>query len=154
MQLDLFDLGTYIASGNVLFDAESRPDEALIERALAKTFGLTIPVVLRSRDEMAATVEQAPADHGAADRRSDVMFLKAPLQPAEAFAQLPQLRDGVDFVAVGPGVLYFSRLKSLASTTRMTKIMEMPMYKQMTIRTWGTVTKVTDMLEARHSADS
>lgn len=147
--LGFADVRTYIASGNVLFDADTRPDEAVLEAALLDRFALRVPVVLRSRDEIAAVVAAAPAGHGAADRRSDVLFLKAPLTAEEAFAQLPSLREGVDSVSVGPGVLYFSRLKADATKTRMTKIMALPIYKHMTIRTWGTVTKVAALLEAR-----
>lgn len=143
------DVTTYIASGNVLLDAGSRPEEATIEAALEARFAIPIPVVLRSLDEMRAIVAAAPPDHGAEDRRSDVMFLKAPLTAEEAYEALPPLREGVDAVAIGPGVLYFSRLTALASKTRMTQIMALPIYKQMTIRTWRTVTKVAELLEWR-----
>lgn len=145
------DVRTYLQSGNVLFTARAlraASAEATLESALVERFGFEIPVVLRSLEQMAQTVAMAPAGHGGPDLRSDVIFVKRPLTAAEAFAQLPPLREGVDSVALGPDAIYFSRVAELASRTRMTKIISMPMYQSMTVRNWNTVTRVHAMLEA------
>lgn len=143
------DVRTYIQSGNVLFAHRgARPREATFETAIRDRFGFEVPVLLRTREEIAATVAAAPADHGAPHLRSDAMFLKAPLTAEEAFALFPEPRPGVDTVALGPGVIYFSRVASLASKTRLTRIMALPIYRQMTIRNWRTVTAIAAMLDA------
>ena len=145
------DPATYLQSGNVLFTAsrsEAASAETAIEEAILDRFGHRVPVVLRSGEQMGRTIAMAPEHHGGPGLRSDVIFLKRPLTAAQAFAQLPPLRDGVDSVAVGPGALYFSRVEELASRTRMTKVMSMPMYQSMTIRNWNTVTRVHALLDA------
>jgi uncharacterized protein (DUF1697 family) len=144
------DVRTYIQSGNVLFstdDATGPQLEDAVERMLEQRFGVPILVVVRSRDELAATIAAAPADHGSEELRSDVFFLKQPLTAEAAYAQLPDLRQGVDAVALGPGALYFSRVAAQASRTRITRLMSMPLYRQMTVRNWRTTTRLLQMLD-------
>jgi uncharacterized protein (DUF1697 family) len=144
------DVRTYIQSGNVLFGADhtaGREIESAVERTLEQRFEMPILVVIRSRDELAETITAAPADHGSADLRSEVIFLKHPLSAEEAYAQLPELRAGVDSVALGPGAIYFSRVAAQASKTRITRLMALPVYQQMTIRSWRTTTRLLEMLD-------
>jgi uncharacterized protein (DUF1697 family) len=44
-------------------------------------------------------------------------------------------------------VLYFSRLSRRRTQSRMGKIVGTPEYKQMTIRSWTTTTKLLDLLD-------
>jgi uncharacterized protein (DUF1697 family) len=140
---------THLPSGNVLFSTD--PDdhgelEASLERALRERFGFPIPVVVRSRDEFSAVLASAPEEFGSDTLRSDVYFLKHPLTVDDAWALLPELREGVDTIARGPGVLYFSRVAALAGKTRIQKLMAMPIFQQMTVRGWNTVTRIDQML--------
>ena len=144
------DVSTYIQSGNVLFTAGrgSTPDlEDAAERMLEERFKLPILVVVRSRDELAATIAAAPPNHGSAELRSDVFFLKHPLTAEATAAQLPDLREGVDSVALGPGAIYFSRVAKQASRTRITRLVSMPVYRQMTVRNWRTTTRLLELLD-------
>jgi uncharacterized protein (DUF1697 family) len=144
------DVRTYIQSGNVLFTADhaAGPElEDAVERMLEERFEIPILVVVRSRDELAATIAAAPANHGSAELRSEVFFLKHPLTAEAAYAELPELRAGVDSVALGPGAIYFSRVASQASKTRITRFMSMPVFQQMTVRNWRTTTRLLQMLD-------
>jgi uncharacterized protein (DUF1697 family) len=141
---------TYAQSGNALFTAgrSTGPElEQSVERMLEERFDLPILVVVRSRDELAATVAAAPPDHGSPELRSDVFFLKHPLSPEEVLAELPELRAGVDSVAPGPGAIYFSRVAAQATKTRITRLMSMPVYQGITIRNWRTTTRLLEMLD-------
>ncbi|WP_314148701.1 DUF1697 domain-containing protein [uncultured Leifsonia sp.] len=141
---------THGQSGNVLFDAEPAgrpPLESTIERILEDRLLAPMVVVVRSKEELAETVAAAPAGHGSDELRSDVFFLKHPLTAEAAFAQLPELREGVDSMAMGPGALYFSRVAALATKTRIQRVMAMPMYQQMTVRTWRVTTRLLELLE-------
>ncbi|WP_245866967.1 DUF1697 domain-containing protein [Diaminobutyricimonas aerilata] len=144
------DVRTYIQSGNVVFTADpaTGPElEESLERLLEERFGIPILVVVRSRQELAATITAAPADHGSAELRSDVFFLKHPLTPEEAFAELPPLREGVDSVSIGPGVLYFSRVAARARETRITGFMSKAVFRRITVRNWRTTTTLLAMLD-------
>ncbi len=149
----LGDVATYIASGNVLFstlDADPAELTAKLEAALAARFSYRASLVLRSREELRKVVAKAPMGFGAkpAEYRYDVVFLKESLTAREAVKDVP-MREGVDVVTAGPGVLYGSRLIRLVSKSMMPKLIRLPIYKEMTIRNWNTTTKLLALLEAR-----
>lgn len=142
---------TYIQSGNVVFSAAGDPDprrlEDELERVLEARFGIPLTVVVRTRAELAATIDAAPATHGAADRRSDVLFLKHPLTVAEALAQFPEPHEQVDLVTAGPDAVYWSRLDALASRSRLSKLAGRAVYRQLTVRNWRTTTRLLELLD-------
>ena len=144
------DVRTYIQSGNVLFttDAVAGPAlEADVERVLEERFGTAIMTVVRSRDDLAAVIDAAPPGHGDPDLRSDVLFLKEPTAAPDLLAALPDLDPDIDRVASGPGVLYFSRVAARAGSSRLTRIIAMPLYKRLTIRNWNTTTRLLALLD-------
>jgi len=150
--LGFHNVRTYIQSGNVLFLTRDLDPAALtgqIEDALSTTFSYRSRVVIRSHQEMTAIVGQAPQDFGRDPDayRYDVIFLKEPLTAAEAM-QSVSTKDGVDRAYPGEGVLYFSRLTSKASQSRLTRIISLPVYQSMTIRNWNTTTRLLSMMEA------
>lgn len=145
------DVSTYIQSGNVLFGSRNGRAPALagqIEQMLASTFGLPIGVVVRSRTQMRAIVERAPAGFGSdpARYRYDVIFLKEPLTAREAM-KVVSVKPGVDEAQPGAGVLYFSRLIAKATQSRLSRIVGLPEYQRMTIRNWNTTTTLLRLLE-------
>jgi uncharacterized protein (DUF1697 family) len=143
---------TYIQSGNVLFSSGEASSEKLVRRiesVLAATFRCEPRVVLRSRKQMRAIVARAPDGFGAQpDRhRYDVIYLKEPLSAAVAIKSVLTNPD-VDQAQAGNGVLYFSRLISKASQSRLSRLVSLPIYPSITIRNWNTTTKLLTMLEA------
>jgi uncharacterized protein (DUF1697 family) len=135
------NVATYIQSGNVLFESSERSSATRlaqrIEEMLASTFNYKPSVVLRTRGQLRRIVEQAPEGFGAQPTRFryDVLFLKPPLGAAAAIRSVPT-KAGVDKACAGTGVLYFSRLISRASQSRLSRIVSMPIYQSMTIRNW------------------
>ena len=149
------DVTTYLQSGNVLFTAPRRKARALekeLEPMLEERFGMPLLVVVRSRDELAATIDSAPPDHGSPKLRSEVIFLKHPLTAEKALAEFPDLRDGVDSVAPGPAAIYFSRVAARATKTRIQVLMGMPIFQRMTMRTWRTCTTLLEKLDGSDAA--
>jgi uncharacterized protein (DUF1697 family) len=145
------DVVTYIQSGNVVFTAHGVGGPELasrIEGMLSETFGhYDASVVLRTKAQMRAIVDKAPTGFGTdpAGFRYDVIFLKPPLTAKVAMRSI-SMREGVDEVVPGPGVLYSSRLVSRLTQSRLNKIVGTPAYANMTIRNWNTTTKLTAML--------
>jgi uncharacterized protein (DUF1697 family) len=147
------DVATYIQSGNVLFDGGRRGAAAWttrIEAALSERFGYAASVVLRDRDALRAVVAGAPAGFGTEpDRvRSDVLFLKGPSTAADVVAAMKP-HEGVDSMAAGDGVVYFERLIERASQSALSKVVSLPVYREMTIRNWRTTTTLLSMLDER-----
>ena len=145
-------VGTYIQSGNVLFESDGPPAalESDIETMLEGRFGLSLVVVVRSHHQLRNVVNRAPDGFGAAPdiHHSDVIFLKAPLSSDQALRAV-DLRDGVDQAWPGTGVLYFSRLSERLSQSRMGRIASTPQYQSMTIRNWRTTTRLLSLLDDR-----
>lgn len=144
------EVRTYIQSGNVVFDMPGRsPAEADLESALAARFGFAIPVVLRTATQFRAIVADAPPGFGQLPDtyHSDVAVLKAPLTSAQAM-RVVALREGVDEVWPGKGVVYFQRLSARRTESRMSKIAGTPEYRSMTIRNWNTTMALLAMLDA------
>jgi uncharacterized protein (DUF1697 family) len=145
------DVVTYIQSGNVLFSASASKSAKLtqkIEKVLGATFDYRASVVLRSQKQLREIVERAPKGFGAnaAKYRYDVIFLKEPLSAAVAMKSV-LLKEGVDQAFAGAGVLYFSRLISKASQSKLSRLVSQPVYQSMTIRNWNTTTKLLRLLE-------
>jgi uncharacterized protein (DUF1697 family) len=144
------EVSTYIQSGNVLFRSGSTGPalEKEIEAQLETRFGIPLVVVVRSLRQLRTVVEKAPSGFGAKPDtfHSDVIFLRAPLTPAQAM-KVVKLRDGVDAAWAANGVIYFQRLSAERTRTKMTAIVGTPEYKQMTIRNWRTTTKLLELLD-------
>lgn len=145
------DVVTYIQSGNVVFRSEESDTAKLesdIERALSARFAYTSRVVVLTRLQLAHIVEHAPAEFGKEPEhyRYDVIFLKPPLTATEAMRSV-SLKQGVDAVQLGAGVLYFSRLISKAAQSHLSRIITLPVYQYMTIRNWNTTTKLLALME-------
>ncbi len=145
------DVTTYIQSGNVLFKSAEKNRTKLtntIEKLLSERFDYTSRIVTITHQQLTNVVNEAPRGFGkdADNYRYDVLFLKEPLTPDEMMKNVSP-REGVDNVYAGEFVLYFSRLISRAAQSRLTKIIALPLYKNITIRNWNTTTKLLALME-------
>jgi uncharacterized protein (DUF1697 family) len=76
------DVKTYLQSGNVVL-ADAKDPARKLERLIAERFGLQIPVVVRTRVQLAAVVRANPLGKVATDpKRYQVSFLDGTLKPA------------------------------------------------------------------------
>ena len=147
------DVATYIQSGNVLFTSTGSERHKLahrIEDLLTATFTYRASVVLRTRKQLQDIVGRAPHGFGAhpARYRYDVLFLKEPLTASTAMKSV-LVKPGVDQAHAGVGVVYFSRLISKASQSRLSRLVALPIYRSITIRNWNTTTTLLRMMEGR-----
>lgn len=143
-------VSTYIQSGNVIFEADKAEEAGLagkMEKVLAQAFGIQSAVVLVALDRMRDVVARAPQGFGGDnDHRYSVVFLKEPLSAEEALSSVT-LKEGVDEIATGPGVLYMSQLRSRLTASRLNRIASLPIYRNMTIRGWSTTVKLLDLMD-------
>jgi uncharacterized protein (DUF1697 family) len=144
------DVRTYIQSGNVLFtsDKAAKTLEETIEAFLERRYKTNLVVVVRSHRQLKAVIDKAPKGFGKQPDtyHSDAIFLRSPLTAKDAM-EVVKLRDGVDQVWPGTGVVYFARLSAQRTKSLMSRIVGTPAYKQMTIRSWKTTTTLLDLLD-------
>ena len=142
------EVATYIQSGNVLFRAPRQKREELadrIESQLSRRFGTELKVVLLTEAQLQGVIEGAPRGFGAASHLCDVIFLRKPLTVKRALGVL-ETREGVDRAWAGKRVVYYSRLASKKSSSRLSKVVMLPEYQDMTIRSWSTTTKLHGLM--------
>jgi len=152
-EIGLEDVSTYIASGNAMFRSKlaAATIARKIEDGLTSTFKLDdelVKVLVLSHAQLKAIVDKRPKGFGDAPDtyHSDAVFLMD-IDRDEAFAVFKP-RDGVDKVWPGEGMIYSQRLSAERTKSRLSKIMESPLYKSMTIRSWQTTQKLLELLEA------
>jgi uncharacterized protein (DUF1697 family) len=150
-ELDLENVSTYIASGNVLFSSSLPADGigARIEAALSRRFKLDdaiVRVLVLSRKQLQAVVDRKPKGFGEHPEKfhSDAIFLMG-IDAADALPAFSP-REGVDKVWPGKGVIYSQRLSAMRTKSRLNRIMASPLYKSMTIRNWNTTVKLSELL--------
>jgi uncharacterized protein (DUF1697 family) len=142
------DVRTYIASGNVLFESKERSGaklDAQLERAIEKSFGLPVRVVVRSGREIQRIAESVPERWiGDAELRVTVAFL---LRGADArtVARGLKPKEGIDELVTAPGALIWAIRRDAITRTGL-KLIGTPIYKQMTLRNLNTTLKLAELV--------
>jgi uncharacterized protein (DUF1697 family) len=150
-ELDVADVETYIASGNVLFRAprQKRADlAARLESALSRRFETELKVVLLTERQLRTVVDSAPRGFGRESHLADVLFVREPLTVRKVMSVV-ETKEGVDEVWAGTVVVYWSRLAARASSSRLAKLASRPEYKSMTARSWSTTQKLLAQVDSR-----
>jgi uncharacterized protein (DUF1697 family) len=141
---------TYLQSGNVLLRSDASPEQVAgtVEQAIRSHFSLEVPVLVRTREQLAALLAHDPLAHVATDpRRYQVTFLMAPLEPATEQA----LRDFLtpveqiaftdrEVFAWHPDGIHQSRLATALASPRLGQVA--------TARNWATLTQLLKLTRA------
>ena len=142
---------TLLNSGNAVFTSEgfAKTIAKKIEAALIESFQFDselIKVLVLSEDDIKTVISEAPQGFGSQPETyySDVVFL-IDVSVQEAFAET-ECHPEIDAAWQGSQVIYYQRLGSMRAKSRLAKIIGKPVYKSMTIRTWGTVKKLLERM--------
>ncbi|HLY47831.1 MAG TPA: DUF1697 domain-containing protein [Solirubrobacteraceae bacterium] len=132
---------TYVQSGNVVLDSAEAPTEleARCERLIDERFGLSIPVVVRSRDELAAVVKSNPLRRVASEpKRYQVSFLAEALEPDQV-KQLEALATGGERLVARGRELYAWHPNGVARSKLWAALAGTGLRTKATARNWNTV---------------
>ena len=137
---------TYIASGNVLFHSSARDARALekkLEKAIQRAHGCAIKVVVRSREELAALVDDLPRGWKKPDakKRYYVIFLRHDID-SENVLERVDAKAGIEEIDYRPGTLLWSATIADLGRSSVSKLMASPLYKDITIRNLNTTLKL------------
>ncbi len=134
---------TYIQSGNVVFTSADDDPAAVadaIEARITADFGMDVPVILRTGDEMAAVVAGNPYTPPGADlARVYVTFLADPPDPG-AVEVLEVIGAGDDEFAVRGREIYLHCPGGFGRTKLNNALWERRLRMPATTRNWNTVT--------------
>lgn len=140
---------SYIASGNVAFDAPKTKDSILInklEKAVKATFALEIDVMVRSIKEIEAAIKRNPfnAVHDDDHTKLFVVFLKEKLPEEKADLLLSQNSENEKFEVVGLDIYCLSK-KSFMKSILAKKYIDNKLKTPSTARNWRTVNKIAEL---------
>lgn len=144
------DVRTYVQSGNVVLASDVPPGELeqLTERLIAERFGLDVPVIARTRDELAAVVEHNPLGEVAVDpKRYQVSFLSAPLEEGVVAGLAAVAAPSERLVADGRE-LYAWHPDGAARSKLWAKLAGTGLGVKATARNWTTVSTLLEMADA------
>ena len=140
-QAGLEDVRTYLQSGNVVLTSGAKPESVArkCEQVIAERFGLEIPVVVRTRAELAAVVKRNPLGKVTTDpKRYQVTFLSAKLSP-KVVRELEQAAAPEERVVVAGREVYAWHPKTIARSKLWAKLAGKNLGVTATSRNWTTV---------------
>ena len=142
---------TYIQSGNIVFRAEPGETEqltAVVETGLSERFSYAARAVVLSYTDYRALIEAAPPAWGEDPAyRHNALFTLARTTPAAVLASIPPVKEELESVAAGPGVVFWSAEKTRVTRSAFVKLPAHPIYQQVTIRNHNTVRRLATLLE-------
>ncbi len=148
--LGFSDVRTYINSGNVIFKTEERDEKKLvreIEEGIRDHFGLDIPVVVRSKEEIDRVTKEIPAEWmNDQEQRTDVMFLWEEVDTPDVL-QTIKINPEVDILKYTKGAVIWHLLRKNYTKSRMNKIIGTHFYKHQTARNVNTVRKLQELMK-------
>jgi len=142
---------TYIQSGNVIFTASPKVVKALpvlVGKKIEERFGFSAPVVLRSREELAATVRNNPyLKKGLPETTLHVYFL-ADMPSAAAVKGLDPQRSAPDAFHVLGREIYLHLPNGMGRTKLTNGYFDLKLSTIATARNWATVLKLLEMMQS------
>jgi uncharacterized protein (DUF1697 family) len=146
------DVRTYIQSGNVVARAPASTVDGLadaVSKALGEGFGLTVPVVLRTGDELAAVVAANPYLAAGADPATvHMMFLREAPTAAQVAALDPARSPGDAFTVRG-GDVFLHCPNGFARTKLTNEYFDRKLATVSTVRNWKTVLALLAMAQVQ-----
>lgn len=143
------DVLTYVNSGNVLFSTTKRDTEALtsqLQHAIKTEFGMPIPVVVRSKEDILNLVKAIPKSwENNTEQKTDILFLWKEYDKKESLMLLSPTA-GIETLKYVPGAILWNLDRINYNKSGMSKFIGTELYKHMTARNINTVRKLASLL--------
>lgn len=149
-QCGFTNVKTYIQSGNVIFEADENNLEYItnkLEESLLKNFSLSSGLVVKTYEQLNKLVSEIPAGwRKNKNLNCYIAFIRRPVTARDVLREI-ELKEGVDFVEAGDGVLYLSTLLGGITQSGFSKLMARKISKDITIRNYTTVQKLLALMQ-------
>lgn len=145
--IGLKNVKTVIASGNVVFESGVKDRKMLeikIENALQKATGIFTPTITFTQEEIKQLVDLNPFKNvkGSIKTKPNVTFLKG---KAAQNMKLPANGKGYKILKIFDRAICYVIDLSAAKTPDVMRLLEKEFGKNITTRTWNTVTKIASL---------
>lgn len=145
------DVRTYIQSGNVVFSAKpavAGKIAAAVSKRIKERFGIQIPVVVRSVEDVRRVMEGNPYIKAGKDAATcHVAFLADEPKASGVAALDPQRSPGDSFAVIGREI-YLHLPNGVADSKFTNAYFDSKLATICTARNWRTVTKLLEMMQA------
>lgn len=146
--LSFNDVRTHLNSGNIVLTTGERGNEGLagtIEAAIMSTLGMSVPVIVRSGEEMQRIVDNNPFPQHAGDHKTlHVTFLAGQPETEAVNALADQEKGDDDYRVLGTEVyLYYPN--RLTGAVFMPNGLDTALGIHTTSRNWRTVTRLAEL---------
>lgn len=144
------EVETYIQSGNLVFTAPGKAEEleTELEKAIAKRFGLDVPVIVRSASQWAGYIDGNPFPEAARDEPKRVQLLVSKRAPRpDAADRLMERAEAGEAVKAAGGALWFHFPEGVARSKLTPALIDKACGSPSTGRNWRTVLKLGEMAE-------
>jgi uncharacterized protein (DUF1697 family) len=142
---------TYVQSGNVVLESPTKPPQTArkVERVINERFGLEIPVVVRTKAELARVAKKNPlADVAKDPKRYQVSFLDGRLDAATV-QKLEAAAAGNERVVVAGREVYAWHDAGVARSKLWPALAGKGLGVTATARNWTTVEKLLELANER-----
>lgn len=142
-------VSTYINSGNVIFEDTRTVQEfvPLIEKAIAKEFGLNVRVILRDRENIKKLCQEIPDEWtNDKEQKTDVLFLWDEIDSPEIMSKI-KINPAIEKALYIDGALVWNIGRENITRGGGIKLIKTDFYKHMTARNINTVRKLNQLLQ-------
>lgn len=141
---------TLLASGNLLFETELRPEaaERALEAALLNDLGLTTDVMARDLAALEAVIAANPFPRQAQDEPNRLMAMFLTGEPKAELTVLDSACVAGEQMRAGPGCLYIWYPAGAGTSKLANALIERRLGVRGTARNWNTVRKLAARLAA------
>ncbi|MDD5127090.1 MAG: DUF1697 domain-containing protein [Dehalococcoidales bacterium] len=143
-------VSTYIQSGNIIFESNEKTTSEIIaklEASFLKHFAYNSRIIVKNHEQLKEIAAEVPTDwEKYSDLQCYVAFLGGTVS-AQHISREIELKDGIDYIKAGNGVLYMSTLLSGLTKSKFTKLITIKAYNEITIRNYNTTCKLLSLLD-------
>jgi len=143
------NVSTYIQSGNVIFDSDENKTAAIaakLEDSLFNNFKYDSSIMVRTHQQFKKVIFEIPIEWKTRnDLRCYLAFIKEPVTAQNVIREI-KLKEGIDSVKAGVGVVYMSTLLSGLTKSGFTKLIGTKVYQDITIRNYNTAQKLLALM--------
>ncbi|MCW8965659.1 MAG: DUF1697 domain-containing protein [Candidatus Pacearchaeota archaeon] len=151
LDLGFENIRTHIQSGNILFRSNKKSSKILaknIEEELSARFSYAARAVVLSYDQYKSAVESAPGNWGKDNKQKhNALFLLGNSIPTKVSTELPSQKPGIEAIALGENVIFWSVSKEHLTKTSYMKLAKLQVYQEVTIRNHNTVLKLLQLFD-------
>jgi uncharacterized protein (DUF1697 family) len=147
--LGLHKVKTYIQSGNILFESEEEPDSlrGKIENQIKIVFGLSVPVILRTAEELDSIIKKCPFPSDALAEGESVQISFLMEEPSkEGIDCLYAFKSDIDAYQLEGKDIYLFFRQSIRNSKLVARLQKIGV--PVTVRNWKTVIKLDSLAKA------